>query len=595
MNDAIKRIDELEREIALLPIGSIGSKTVGNKVYHYHRFYKNGKRFEEYVAFDKVEELRSQIEKRKQLEKELKELKKSLPKEKSIKRNSSTHKFATLVRTDEQLVKYAQQVSDFKKRECYSKLHDYIYENSHDKVFILYGLRRTGKTTLIRQIIFNMSKDNLSKTAFIQIRSGNTLSEINTDLSYLEKQGYKYIFIDEVTLMEDFIEGAALFSDIYASSGIKIVLSGTDSLGFVFTESEQLYDRCIMLHTTFIPYREFENVLGIQGVDEYIQYGGTMSISGKNYNEDSTFANKSSAEAYVNTAIANNIQHSLKYYQNGDHFRHLYELYEKGELTSAINRVVADITHRFTIDVLTRTFKSHDLSLSTRNLLKDRSNPIDLNEHMDKELVTKSIKEMLEILNKEEQTVEIDNVHAFQIKEYLMLLDLVMKVDLLHFPEVNQKDKKTIISQPGLRYAQAEALVNSLLLDKQFIALSIEERQRILERILGDIKGRMMEDIVLLETQLANPNKQVFQLQFDIGEFDMVVHDPKKLTCEIFEIKRSDQVVPEQYHHLTDSKKCEATEHRFGKIINKCVIYRGKNTESQGIQYLNVENYLKNI
>ena len=29
-----------------------------------------------------------------------------------------------------------------------------------------------------------------------------------------------------------------------------------------------------MLHTTFIPYREFEEVLGIKGIDEYIRYGG---------------------------------------------------------------------------------------------------------------------------------------------------------------------------------------------------------------------------------------------------------------------------------------------------------------------------------
>ena len=49
----------------------------------------------------------------------------------------------------------------------------------------------------------------------------------------------------------------------------------------------------------------------------------------------------------------------------------------------------------------------------------------------------------------------------------------------------------------------------------------------------------MMEDIVLLETKLANPDKQVFQLQFAVGEFDMVIHDPKALTCEIFEIKYS--------------------------------------------------------
>ena len=72
--------------------------------------------------------------------------------------------------------------------------------------------------------------------------------------------------MDEVTLMEDFIEGASLFSDI-ASSGMKIVLSGTIQF---FSKEEQLYDRCIVLHTTFIPYREFENVLGIYGIDEYI-------------------------------------------------------------------------------------------------------------------------------------------------------------------------------------------------------------------------------------------------------------------------------------------------------------------------------------
>ena len=65
----------------------------------------------------------------------------------------------------------------------------------------------------------------------------------------------RYVFIDEVTLMDDFIDGAALFSDVFATSGMKIVLSGTDSLGFIFSEDEQLYDRCILLHRTFIPFR----------------------------------------------------------------------------------------------------------------------------------------------------------------------------------------------------------------------------------------------------------------------------------------------------------------------------------------------------
>ena len=121
-------------------------------------------------------------------------------------------------------------------------LRDYIFKDIDDKVFILYGLRRTGKTTLIRQIILELSESDFNKAAFIQVTSKDSLSDIDEDLRLLEKNGYKYVFLDEVTLMEDFIEGSSLFSDIYASSGMKIVLSATDSLGFTFSKEEQLYD-----------------------------------------------------------------------------------------------------------------------------------------------------------------------------------------------------------------------------------------------------------------------------------------------------------------------------------------------------------------
>lgn len=590
--ELLKRIDELEREIALLPRGSVAVKRINDKEYYYHRINENGKRRETYVDFDQVEELRAQIEKRKAFEKELKELKRQLPK--STKPKKAELQFSTYVRVGEQLDSMAATVAKYKKRDCYALLHDYVFGEQQDKVFILYGLRRTGKTTLIRQIILNMKPEERQKAAFIQIKSTDTLSDVNADLKTLEEHGYQYIFVDEVTLMEDFIEGAALFSDIYAGSGMKLVLSGTDSLGFIFTKHEQLYDRCIMLHTTFIPYREFEQVLGIQGIDNYIRYGGTMSISGVNYN-DSTFTTKQSTDEYIDSAIARNIQHSLKYYQDGGHFRNLYDLYKKGELTSAINRVVEDINHRFTKEVLTRTFSSHDLSLSARNLLHDRENPVDLYQSLDKESVTATLKSMLDILDKEEQKVEIDETHAAQIKEYLTMLDLLMEVDLQYLPHVNCHDNITVITQPGLRYAQATALVKSMLLDEQFSALSAVERSRILERILSEIKGRMMEDIVLLETKLANPDKEVFQLQFAVGEFDMVVADAETLTCEIFEIKHSKEVIPAQYRHLTDKEKCAQTEHRYGTITARTVIYRGETTESNNVKYLNVEEYLNQL
>ncbi len=224
-------------------------------------------------------------------------------------------------------------------------------------MFILYGLRRTGKTTLIRQLIADMTEDMLMQTAFIQINQAIDLAKINIDLKQLSKQGYRYIFIDEVTLMNDFIDCAALFSDVHASAGIKIVLSGTDSLGFLFSRECELYDRCFMVHTTFIPYAEFENVLGIKGIDEYIRYGGTMSLGGIHYNADGmTFATAQSTDEYVDSAIAQNIQHSLKNYADGERFRSLIELYDAKELTSAINRVVGNMKKRLKdIDAHMRT------------------------------------------------------------------------------------------------------------------------------------------------------------------------------------------------------------------------------------------------
>ena len=317
LSDMQARVTELEQQISNLPAGSVTKKTVNGKEYFYHRWTENKKRREKYIPADELENFRAQIERRKELEQELKALKKQLPKGKSMDASA----FTTNVRTGEALRSFAASVRGYRRRECFRQLHDFVYGEPQDKVFILYGLRRTGKTTMIRQIFAEMSDTQLAKTAFIQITAKDTLADVNRDLKALEAQGFRYVFLDEVTLMEDFIEGAALFSDVFAACGMKIVLSGTDSLGFLFTEDEQLYDRCILLHTTFIPYREFEAVLGVHGIDEYIRYGGTMSLGGVHYNETSTFASKESTDEYVDTAIARNIQHSLRCYQYEGHFR----------------------------------------------------------------------------------------------------------------------------------------------------------------------------------------------------------------------------------------------------------------------------------
>ena len=73
------KIADLEQQIAELPAGSVTKKTINGNAYFYHRWTEDKKRREKYIPADKLENFRAQIERRKELEQELKALQKQLP------------------------------------------------------------------------------------------------------------------------------------------------------------------------------------------------------------------------------------------------------------------------------------------------------------------------------------------------------------------------------------------------------------------------------------------------------------------------------------------------------------------------------------
>ena len=76
----------------------------------------------------------------------------------------------------------------------------------------------------------------------------------------------------------------------------------------------------------------------------------------------------------------------------------------------------------------------------------------------------------------------------------------------------------------------------------------------------------------------------------------MVVSDRDAATCEIYEIKHSTVADERQLRHLLDSEKLSTTEHRFGTIRKRTVIYRGEDfTHPSGIAYRNAAEYLKSL
>lgn len=600
-------INKLEEQIAKLPIGYITEKVINEKKYYCQQWKENGKSKSRYISEEEANTLKPQIEERKKLQKELKALKKTLPAPVSekIEKKIPEPEFKMSVLYGEALLKMAQTASQYERRDCFSKIQDFLKTPAADKVCLVFGLRRTGKTTLLKQLVLAMNEEEQKSAIYIKASTENTIEELNADLKIANKLKYKYVLIDEITLIEKFIDNAALLSDVYAVQGLKIVLSGADSLGFWFAQNEELYDRAVTVHTTFVPFREYSRLLKIHDIDEYIRYGGTLKAGETNFEDtdanafDASFRTDESTRRYIDTAIAQNIQHSLKCYDRGNHFRNLIDLYKKDELTNAINRIIEDMNQAFTVDVITRDFNSSDLG-SAKDLLrreKAETKRTDFLDTFDASEVTKKLMDILKNRNKERQSIEIKEVHIQEITEYLKTLDLLQIVYTENIPISNKKEERIIFTQSGMRFCQAQVLVYSLMQDEVFGSLTGDLRDIITEKILEDIQGRMLEDIVFLETKRTYGSKRnVFKLKFASGEFDMVIQDKAKKQCEIFEIKHSKQMVSTQYRHINNEEKIVLTEAQFGKVVRKCVLYRGESQVLEnGVEYKNVEEFLKGL
>ena len=509
---------------------------------------------------------------------------------------SQTTEFHTNVVTGAGLQALANSVAKYGKRDCFSTLQKFVNGSYDGKICILYGLRRTGKTTLLFQMLSELP---IEKTAYIKVQTTDDMSRLTKDLKVLFELGYRYVFIDEITLLSDFIDTAAVLSDVFSMMGMKIVVSGTDSLGFAMANRDELYDRSVTIHTSFIPFREYARLLNICSVDSYIEYGGTLKMENMSFDDpdaafdEVAFRDDESTRKYIDTAISRNIQHTLKNDHYGEYFNQLRELYEKGELTNVINRIVQHMNHRFVLRVVEDEFKSHDFGSAKELLLHDlpaeRATVLyDVNEKQ----ILERLKAIIEVKEKSETTVSITQEHIDKVKKYLLMLDLIVNCPERY--ESGKQAEHIVFSQSGMRYAIAKALVYSLMQDAYFASIPEADKAYITGKILDDVKGRMLEDIVLLEVCKAAPSTmEAFKFKFDAGgEFDMVIYDKTSQNCRIYEIKHSAKVNEKQTIHLRDAEKCQIVENRFGPISGKFVLYRGKDTFAEGVQYLNVENFL---
>lgn len=469
----------------------------------------------------------------------------------------------------------------YMERYLVEKVMNFLYSSCDGKICALYGLRRTGKTVMMYHAIKRLLKDGHKNAAYITLTENHSLASVFNTLEKLVTNNIQYVFIDEITAVNGFIQSSALLADKYAKMGIHIVIAGTDSYVLQIAGQDNLYDRMVKINTTYIGYKEYEYLNPNTTILEYIRMGGVMPAD--------IFYNEEKTKDYINTAISNNIINSLQRANNRKEHQLLLELNERGLLKKAIEQTVTAANEILTASVITSTYHNADLG-SAKQMLEGI---FDINSTLDTEEVEERVRYKLSIVKKFD--AEINSEYIEELKDFLVDIGVIK----LYYRYVGKrKIEVPLFVQPGLRYHQTVALINALSETSSFHELSSDIRLQLQKKIIEDVEGNLIEHEVILSALKAfeDTNVKVTQFVYKSKEIDMMIQKNNELY--LFEVKRNAKINEKQYRWLENKELNDFIESESGsKIKERVVLYLGEskkiNAPTNSISYINISEFLK--
>ncbi|MBQ9537542.1 MAG: AAA family ATPase, partial [Desulfovibrionaceae bacterium] len=225
---------------------------------------------------------------------------------------------------DIELDNYCLDASQLPQRRMCKHFIQYLQSTlnqAENKIAVLYGLYSTGKSTMLKQ---GAALVGGRKAVFINIKDKTAdFIKIIEKIEEFKNAGKTYFFIDEITMLEDF---PYLISAIVklCEENCTFSLSGNDSLQFYLAKDEELYDKHLFYHTTFLPYIDYKHINKYNQVqcsmDDYIKITSNSA-------RQSDHIQKNNVHDYIYTAIARNIYNTLSRRFSGENLGILNKLY----------------------------------------------------------------------------------------------------------------------------------------------------------------------------------------------------------------------------------------------------------------------------
>lgn len=481
------------------------------------------------------------------------------------------------------------------KRDAYYDVKKFIDENKNEygEIVVLYGLRRTGKTTIMEQIIEEF-KDK-EQCAYYTIQNSDTMDNIEKVLVEENNKGTTLICLDEITRASDFITEASILPDIFAKQGMKIIVSGTDSLGFNFAEKE-LYGRTQRINTTYIPFAEHCRVLETTDIDDYIQYGGLMR---KGERAERFVNDYESAIKYLDEAVVENIVSSLKKLPRNNELEKL----SHKELQTIIHKIVEKYSGQFDEKIMQNVLTKVSIGENFKDVIGFEDKKI-----IDSFLLNKreAIQSFLKEINADSSiktTITEDIVKELQ--SFLIEMDVISATSSICYKHKDdlgwyekKEEKKIFIIQPAIKFFHLQKGKEFIDNSEYYEELSQKTKTNLKDKLEGKIKGFMTEYIIDFDTSKSLPRerytiiKPEFKMEHCSGEYDMLIYDNVTDEHWDFEIKYNKSVYLEQCKHLLNTDFLDRINKDYGTRAQACVLYRGETRQTElGIIYFNITEF----
>jgi len=450
---------------------------------------------------------------------------------------------------------FTTDISGMNKRKAFAILKDFVLgdECYQGEILAVCGLKRTGKTTLLKQLLCNIEAYTAS-CAFLEMQDSDTMKMLERRIEEEQAKGKTVIFINEITKVSDFINNSSSLADCFAKAGVRIIISGMDSLSIAFAEDYELYDRVRKVNTTYISFAEYHTLFPSEDINDYIRYGGLFY---KNEAEKSTIGYENIL-SYLHDAVTMNIANSLKNNADIDERDSAFKNINETELKSITEKAAGLYSGSPDGEIITA--------------LTDKK------DNADCYITPQMIKEL---------------------EKWLKEIGFLAFIEKRTFTNVSGVWKKLSptyeyhIVQPAVRYSFLKKAAESEI--ERYQHLDKQRQKEMAETLNCNMLDEIVGQTVIFDVMSSLPDERYIVCKPEfmhenrlINGYDMLIYDRQENSYRYFLIRRKSDDYADNIEEITS-----VAESHFGECKSVCTLYAEKSPNGfAGRECYNISDFL---